>query len=315
MVSLRDLKGRDMLCLKDYSAEEVLLLLDLARHLKERYYAGERMVEVLRGRSIAMIFEKPSTRTRVSLEVAAYQLGALPIMLSASELQLGRGETVPDTARTLSRFVDAIAARVRRHEDLELLAQYATVPVINALSDLSHPLQALADFMTIYEKKGKFKGVKLAFVGDGSDNMLHSLMVVGAKLGVDVYVASPRQLQPRRDILEAALRDAQVSGAQIRFTESPEEAVDGADVVYTDVWVSMGQEDIAEQKRALLRPYQVNAKLMERASDKAIFMHCLPAHRGEEVTDDVIDGPWSVVWDEAENRLHTEKAVLAALVP
>ena len=315
MVSVRDLKGRDMLCLKDYSAEEILLLLDLARHFKERYYAGERMVEVLRGRSIAMIFEKPSTRTRVSLEVAAYQLGALPIMLSASELQLGRGETVPDTARTLSRFVDAIAARVRRHEDLELLAQYATVPVINALSDLSHPLQALADFMTIYEKKGKFKGLKLAFVGDGSDNVLHSLMVVGAKLGVDVYVASPRQLQPRKDILGAAMRDAEVSGAQIRFTESPEEAVDGADIVYTDVWVSMGQEDIAEQKRALLRPYQVNAKLMERASDKAIFMHCLPAHRGEEVTDDVIDGPWSVVWDEAENRLHTEKAVLAALVP
>ena len=315
MVSVRDLKGRDMLCLKDYSAEEILLLLDLARHFKERYYAGERMVEVLRGRSIAMIFEKPSTRTRVSLEVAAYQLGALPIMLSASELQLGRGESIPDTARTLSRFVDAIAARVRRHEDLELLAQYATVPVINALSDLSHPLQALADFMTIYEKKGKFKGLKLAFVGDGSDNVLHSLMVVGAKLGVDVYVASPRQLQPRKDILGAAMRDAEVSGAQIRFTESPEEAVDGADIVYTDVWVSMGQEDIAEQKRALLRPYQVNAKLMERASDKAIFMHCLPAHRGEEVTDDVIDGPWSVVWDEAENRLHTEKAVLAALVP
>ena len=315
MVSVRDLKGRDMLCLKDYSAEEILLLLDLARHFKERYYAGERMVEVLRGRSIAMIFEKPSTRTRVSLEVAAYQLGALPIMLSASELQLGRGESIPDTARTLSRFVDAIAARVRRHEDLELLAQYATVPVINALSDLSHPLQALADFMTIYEKKGKFKGLKLAFVGDGSDNVLHSLMVVGAKLGVDVYVASPRQLQPRKDILGAAMRDAEVSGAQIRFTESPEEAVDGADIVYTDVWVSMGQEDIAEQKRALLRPYQVNAKLMERASGRAIFMHCLPAHRGEEVTDDVIDGPWSVVWDEAENRLHTEKAVLAALVP
>ncbi len=315
MTSPHELKGRDLLCLRDYSVEQINFLLNLATQLKQRFYAGERVIDVLRGRSIALIFEKPSTRTRVSMEVAAYQLGALPIMLSASELQLGRGESVPDTARTLSRFVDGIAARVRRHEDLEVLAKYATVPVINALSDLSHPLQALADFMTIYEKKGRFKGLKLAFVGDGSDNMLHSLMVVAAKLGVDIYVASPSSLMPRKDILEAALADAQVSGSTIKFAESPEEVVDGADIVYTDVWVSMGQEDLAEQKRALLRPYQVNAKLMERASSRAIFMHCLPAHRGEEVTDDVIDGPWSVVWDEAENRLHTEKAVLAALIP
>ncbi len=315
MTSLHELKGKDMLCLKDYSVEQINYLLNLSMQLKERFYAGERVIDTLRGRSIALIFEKPSTRTRVSLEVAAYQLGALPIMLSSSELQLGRGESVPDTARTLSRFVDGIVARVRRHSDLEVLAQYASVPVINGLSDLSHPLQALADYLTIYEKKGKFRGVKLAFVGDGSDNMLHSLMVVGAKLGVDIYVASPSSLKPNEEILKSALADAEVSGSQIKFTERPEEAVDGADVVYTDVWVSMGQEDMAEVKRSLLRPYQVNAKLMERASSRAIFMHCLPAHRGEEVTDDVIDGPWSVVWDEAENRLHTEKAVLAALIP
>lgn len=315
MTSPHELKGKDFLCLTDYSTEQINFLLDLSRQMKERFYAGERMLDTLRGRSVAMIFEKPSTRTRVSLEVAAYQLGALPIMLSSSELQLGRGESIPDTARTLSRFVDAIAARVRNHSDLEVLAQYATVPVINALSDLSHPLQALADYLTIYEKKGKFSGLKLAFVGDGSDNMLHSLMVVGAKLGVSIYVASPASLKPNESILAAAMRDAEVSGAEIKFTEKPEEAVDGADIVYTDVWVSMGQENMAEAKKRLLAPYQVNAKLMERASSRAIFMHCLPAHRGEEVTDDVIDGPWSVVWDEAENRLHTEKAVLAALIP
>ncbi|MGC9209753.1 MAG: ornithine carbamoyltransferase [Acidilobus sp.] len=314
MLSPHDLKGRDLLCLTDYTAEEITFLLNLSMQFKQRFYAGERVIDVLRGRSIAMIFEKPSTRTRVSLQAAAYQLGAQPIVLSASELQLGRGETIADTARTLSRFVDGIVARVYRHSDLEELARYATVPVINGLSDLSHPLQALADYMTIYEKLGRLKGVKLAFVGDGSDNMLHSLMVAGAKLGVSIYVASPRSLQPDPRILEAARRDAEVSGSEIKFTEDPAEAVDGADVVYTDVWVSMGQESIAEQKKQLLRPYQVNSKLMERASSKAIFMHCLPAHRGEEVTDEVIDGPWSVVWDEAENRLHTSKAVLAALI-
>ncbi|MFP3081181.1 MAG: ornithine carbamoyltransferase [Acidilobus sp.] len=315
LTSPHELKGRDLLCLTDYSTEQITFLLDLAAQLKARYYAGERALDVLRGRSIAMIFEKPSTRTRVSLQAAAYQLGAQPIVLSASELQLGRGETIPDTARTLSRFVDAITARVYRHSDLEVLAKYATVPVINALSDLSHPLQALADFLTIREKLGRLKGVKLAFVGDGSDNMLHSLLVAGSKLGVSVYVASPSSLQPDKRILEAARREAEASGAEIRFTEDPFEAVDGADVVYTDVWVSMGQESVAEQKRRLLSPYQVNAKLMERASSRAIFMHCLPAHRGEEVTDEVIEGPWSVVWDEAENRLHTAKAVLASLVP
>ena len=314
MQSPHDLKGRSLLCLTDFTAEQINFLLGLSMQFKERFYAGERVINVLPGRSIAMIFEKPSTRTRVSLQVAAYQLGAQPIVLSASELQLGRGETIADTARTLSRFVDAITARVYRHSDLEELARYASVPVINALSDFSHPLQALADYMTIYEKLGRLKGVKLAFVGDGSDNMLHSLMAAGAKLGVDIYVASPRSLQPDRRVLEAARRDAEVSGSKIVFTEDPAEAVDGADVVYTDVWVSMGQESIAEQKRQLLRPYQVNSKLMERASSRAIFMHCLPAHRGEEVTDDVIDGPWSVVWDEAENRLHTAKAVLASLV-
>ncbi len=314
MQSPHDLRGKDLLCLTDFTAEQINFLINLSIRLKERFYAGERIIDVLRGRSVAMIFEKPSTRTRVSLQAAAYQLGAQPIVLSASELQLGRGETIADTARTLSRFVDAITARVYRHTDLEELAHYATVPVINALSDLSHPLQALADYMTIYEKLGRLKGVKLAFVGDGSDNMLHSLMVAGAKLGVEVYVASPRSLQPDKRILELALRDAELSGSRIKFTEDPSEAVDGADVVYTDVWVSMGQESIAEQKRQLLRAYQVNSKLMERASSRAIFMHCLPAHRGDEVTDDVIDGPWSVVWDEAENRLHTAKAVLASLV-
>ncbi|MGC9071735.1 MAG: ornithine carbamoyltransferase [Acidilobus sp.] len=315
MRSLYNLRGRDLLCLTDFTSEQITFLLNLSAQFKQRFYSGERVIDVLKGRSIAMIFEKPSTRTRVSLQAATYQLGAQPVVLSASELQLGRGETIADTARTLSRFVDGIVARVYRHADLEELARYASVPVINGLSDLSHPLQALADYLTVYEKLGRLKGVKLAFIGDGSDNMLHSLMVAGAKLGVSIYVASPKSLRPDRHILEVALKDAEASGSEIRFVEDPAEAADGADVVYTDVWVSMGQESIAEQKRQLLMPYQVNSKLMERASSKALFMHCLPAHRGEEVTDDVIDGPWSVVWDEAENRLHTTKAVLAVLIP
>ncbi len=312
--SLYDLRGRDLLCLADYSGEEIRGLIDLALEFKRRYYMGERRIPVLEGRSIAVIFEKPSTRTRVSLQVAAWQLGAQAISLGWNELQLGRGETIADTARVLSRYVDSIVARVKEHSKLEELARYSRVPVINALSDYSHPLQAIADYMTILELLGRLEGVKLAFVGDGSDNVLHSLLVAGAKLGVSVYVATPRQLQPDRRVLEAALEAARETGAEIRIMEDPYEAVSGADVVYTDVWVSMGQEQLREEKIRLLRPYQVNSKLME-AAGRAIFMHCLPAHRGEEVTDDVIDGPRSAVWVQAENRLHSAKAVLASLIP
>ncbi len=282
--------------------------------MKHRYYAGERTIPVLQGRSIAMIFEKPSTRTRVSFEVAAWQLGATALYLNWRDLQLGRGETIADTARVLSRYVDGIVARVKEHDKIVELAKYADVPVINALSDLSHPCQALGDYMTILELKGKLKGLTLAFVGDGNDNVLHSLLIAGAKLGVNIRVASPPQLRPDPQILEKARKEAEYTGAAIEIMEDPVEAVRGADVIYTDVWVSMGQEDIREEKIRLLKPYQVNEKLLSYASDRVLFMHCLPAHRGEEVTDEVMDGPHSVVWDQAENRLHIQKAILALLI-
>jgi ornithine carbamoyltransferase len=314
-MSIKELKGKDMLCLKDFTSEQVKYLIDLGLDLKRRYHAGERILNTLNGKSIAMIFEKPSTRTRVSLEVAAYQLGAQPITLGWNELQLGRGEPIKDTARVLSRFVNGITARVKNHNDLIELAKYADIPVINALSDLSHPMQVIADYMTIYEKKGRFKGLKLAFIGDGSDNMVHSLMIAASQLGIDFYLGSPKDLKPNDEIFKAAKGFAEINGSNIVITEDPLEAADKADIIYTDVFVSMGQEDIAEAKKKLLKPYQVNVKLMEKADNNAIFLHCLPAHRGEEVTDDVIEGPWSVVWDEAENRLHSEKAILTSLIP
>jgi len=313
-VTLYNLKGRSLTCLIDYEPDEIRALIEMGLDFKRRYYAGERVIPVLSGRSIAMIFEKPSTRTRVSFEVAAWQLGANAMYLGWRDLQLGRGETIADTARVLSRYVDGIVARVKEHEKVEELARYSRVPVINGLSDLSHPVQALGDYMTILEVLGRLEGVTLAFVGDGSDNVLHSLLVAGAKLGVNIRVATPRELQPDKRILEAALEAAARTGAEIRIVEDPYEAVKGADIVYTDVWVSMGQEEERERKIRLLRPYQVNKRLMEAAGPQARFMHCLPAHRGEEVTDEVIDGPQSLVWDQAENRLHVQKAVLAALI-
>lgn len=314
-MTLYDLKGRSLTCLTEYSPDEIRMLIELGLDFKRRFYAGERIIPVLKGRSIAMIFEKPSTRTRVSFDIAAWQLGARALYLGWRDLQLGRGETIADTARVLSRYVDGIVARVKEHRKVEELARYSRVPVINGLSDLSHPVQALGDYMTILEVKGELKGVKLAFIGDGGDNVLHSLLVAGAKLGVDIVIATPKQLQPDPRILEAALKAAEESGSEIRIVEDPYEAVAGADVVYTDVWVSMGQEEAREAKVRLLQPYQVNVKLMEAAGSEALFMHCLPAHRGEEVTDEVIDGPQSIVWDQAENRLHIQKAILSALIP
>ena len=308
------LSGRDLLSVNDLSPEEVRLVLEEARTLKLRFYAGERIIPVLKGKTIALIFEKPSTRTRVSMEVAALQLGATPLVFNRNELQLGRGEPVKDTARVLSRYVDAIAARVYSHRSLVEMAAYADVPVINMLSDLEHPLQALADALTIIEKKGDPSRLKVVYVGDARNNVAHSLMLVIAKLGGHIVMAAPRQLWPRSEVLEAAKLAAEETGATIELMEDPREAVRGADVVYTDVWVSMGEEAEAEERRRLLRPYQVNAELMQLARRDAIFMHCLPAHRGEEVTEEVLEGRWSVVWDQAENRLHVQKAVLSLLL-
>lgn len=311
---MRGLKGRNYISVSDFGQTELWKVLELSRDLKLRAHGGERVLPVLHGKTLMLIFQKPSTRTRVSFEVAMKQLGGFTVTANWTELQLGRGETIADTARTLSRYVDGIAARVYSHRDLVELAEHAVVPVINALSDLEHPVQALADFFTIWEKKGKISGVKVAFLGDGADNVAHSLILMAASLGAKISVASPRGYDPSPKIMELAEERARVTGAEVEVVRTAEEAVRGADVVYTDVWVSMGQESEAERRVRELTPYRVTRELMSMANQGAIFMHCLPAKRGYEVVDEVIDGPQSVVWDQAENRLHTQKALLALLL-
>lgn len=308
------LKGRDLLSIADLSSNELYSILELSLRFKRMFYEGYRVLPILMNRVLALIFEKHSTRTRVSLQVAMHQLGGTSLYLSSQELQLARGEPVKDAARVLERYVDCIAARVYRHETLVELAEYARIPVVNALSDREHPLQALADVMTIMEVKGDVRKLKIAFLGDGSDNVLHSLLLAVAKLGGTIYVATPLGYDPIKEIVALANEDAQKSGATIAVVRDPIEAVSGADVVYTDVWVSMGQEMEREKRIRDLRNYQVNRELVSYAKRDYIFMHCLPAHRGEEVTDEVIESSNSIVWIQAENRLHTSKAVLASIV-
>ena len=310
------LKGRHFLTLADFRREELEFMLDTAKMLKERYLAGERIIPILRGRHLALLFEKPSTRTRISFETAMLELGGDALYLNWRDLQLGRGETIEDTARVLSRYVDGIMARVYEHEKLVKLAQYSRVPVINGLSDLLHPAQALTDIYTIMEKKGRdLRKLKIVFVGDGRDNVLHSLMLGIGILGGKIIIASPEGYEPDPKVVKMFEETAAPNGGEYEIIRDPVEAVKGADVVYTDVWVSMGQESIKEKKIRDLSPYQVNKELMSYAKPDAIFMHCLPAHRGQEVTDEVIDGKWSVVWDQAENRKHVQKAILALLIP
>jgi ornithine carbamoyltransferase len=307
------LKGRHCLTLTEFNREELLFIIDTAFQLKQRYLAGERVIPILYGRHLAMIFEKPSTRTRVSFETAMRELGGNAIYLSVSELQLARGETIEDTARTLSRYVDGIMARVYEHWKLERLAQYSRVPVINGLSDLHHPCQALADVMTIMEKKGKdITKLKIVFVGDGGDNVLHSLMLAIGILGGKIVISSPPGYEPHPSVVKLFYEHAT---GTFEIERDPYKAVEGADVVYTDVWVSMGQEREREKRVRDLQPYRVTVDLMSRAKKDAIFMHCLPAKRGEEVVDEVIDGKWSVVWDQAENRKHAQKGLLALIIP
>ncbi len=310
---MKSLKGRDLLTLQDYTREEIMFILETAKMLKQRYYSGERVIPILKGKTLAMIFQKPSTRTRVSFEVAMLQLGGFVLYLSWNELQLGRGETIADTARVLSRYVDSVMARVYKQSDLEELAKYADIPIINGLSDLYHPCQALGDMLTIWEKKGRLKDLKIAWVGDGN-NVANSLIIISTKLGLDIAVATPKGYEPPKHVIEWAYENARESGSKITLTNDPSEAVKDADVIYTDVWVSMGQEKEKEIRLRVFRPYQVNKELIKKAKENVIFMHCLPAHRGEEVTDEVIDGPWSVVWDQAENRLHAQKAILSLLL-
>ena len=301
---------RHYLSVDDLSARELGEVLDLASQLKAD---RSRHDAALAGRSIALIFEKPSTRTRVSFEVAITQLGAAAVVLSASELQLGRGETIQDTGRVLSRYVDGVVLRTFEQERLELLSTATTVPIVNALSDFEHPCQALADLLTIRERLGNgLAGRVLAYFGDGN-NVAHSLLLAGTKAGMTVRVAAPPGFEPIPQVVHRAEEIASESGGAVELTHDPEEAAIGADALYTDVWTSMGQ-DVEADERALVFPsYQVSQKLVDLAGPNVIVLHCLPAHRGQEITDEVIDGPRSVVWDQAENRLHTQKALLLRL--
>jgi ornithine carbamoyltransferase len=297
---------RHFLDLSDFSGGELRNVLDLSAAIKARRRKGEPAAErPLAGKVLAMVFDKPSTRTRVSFDVGMRELGGETLMLTGKEMQLGRGETIADTARVLSRYVDAIMIRTLDHEMVVELAQHATVPVINGLTKLTHPCQIMADVLTFEEHRGPIKGRTVAWTGD-SNNVLASWVHAAARLDFRLRIASPPELAPRPELLTWAKGE----GAEIVVTTDPYEAADGADIVVTDCWVSMGDEDEG-RRHNLLKPYQVNAKLMGAAGKDAVFMHCLPAHRGEEVTDEVIDGPQSVVFDEAENRLHAQKGILA----
>lgn len=306
------LKGRDFLSLKDFSAEEIKFLLDLAAKLKAEHKQGV-CHDILKGKTLAMIFQKASTRTRVSFEVGMFQLGGMAHFLSTQDLQIGRGEPISDTARVLSMYVDGILIRTYAQAEVEELAECADVPVINGLTDLYHPTQALADMLTILEYKKKLSGIKLAYIGDGN-NMVHSLMIGGTKLGLEVRVATPKGYEPLPEVVEMSEAFARESGGKLILGNDPEEISHGADVLYTDVWASMGQEQEAKERKKRFKGFQINKKILELADSEAIVMHCLPAHRGEEITDEVMEGPQSVVFDEAENRLHAHKAILAALL-
>ncbi len=303
---------RHLLTLQDWKEDEIYQSLALALKLKAEQKAGG-CEKPLAGKTLAMIFAKSSTRTRVSFEVGASQLGAHALFLSTADIQLGRGEPIADTAKVLSRMVDGIMIRTFSQSDLSQLAQHGSIPIINGLTDEFHPCQVLADLLTIYEHKGTLKGLKLAFVGDGN-NMAHSLLIGCSKLGLDVAVASPKGYQPNPTYVGWAKENAEAHGSRVEITEDPKEAAAQADVVYTDVWTSMGQEKEAQERLKAFTGYQVNETLMQCAKDDALFLHCLPAHRGEEVSAGVIDGAQSVVFDEAENRLHAQKAVMALLM-
>lgn len=307
-----NLKGRDFLTLKDFTGQEIIDMVQLGIDLKAKLKAGIP-TPILAGKSLGMIFQKSSTRTRVSFEVGMYQLGGQALFLSSNDLQIGRGEPIQDTARVLSRYLDAILIRTFSHQEVEDLAKYADVPVINGLTDDYHPTQVIADLITIQEHKGHLKGIKFAYVGDGN-NMTHSLMIGGAKTGMDVVVACPDGYMPNPEIVAQAQQYAAEYGGSVTVLHDPKEAVADADVVYTDTWASMGQEAEKEIRKKAFAGYQVDSALMALAKPDAIFMHCLPAYRGWEVTEEVMEGAQSVVFDEAENRLHAHKAILATVV-
>jgi len=298
---------RDFLTLWDLSTEEINTILKRASEFKSGKDANTCP---LIGKSIGLLFEKASTRTRISFQVGIYQLGAQAIYLNPKDIQLGRGETIEDTARVLSRYLHGIVIRTFAHKTIEEFAKNASIPVINGLTDLHHPCQALADFLTIMEQKGRLKGIRLCYIGDGN-NVANSLIEAASRAGMDIVLSCPKGYKPDAEILERARRE---SKNNIQLIDDPLEAASTADVLYTDVWVSMGQEEDTKKRIKVFKQYQINKKLLARARPDAIVMHCLPAHRGEEITDEVIDGPHSVVFDQAENRLHTQKALLEMLI-
>ncbi|MBM4162006.1 MAG: ornithine carbamoyltransferase [Ignavibacteria bacterium] len=300
----------DFLSIRDVSTEEILQTFELAKDMKSQ---PQKYSTALKGKTLALIFEKPSLRTRVTFDVGIQQLGGFSVYLSPAEINLGKRESVYDVAKNLERMVQGIMIRTFSHQIVLDMAHHAAVPVINGLTDYSHPCQGLADYFTIQEIKGRLKGLKLCFVGDGN-NVAHSLMFGGAQLGAHVTVACPKGYEPKSVAVQQAVEDAKATGARIEVTSDPTEGAKDADVVYTDVWASMGQETEAESRKQVFGPYQVNKKLMAHARADAIFMHCLPAHRGEEVTDEVIDDPSSVVFQQAENRLHVQKAIMYQLM-
>jgi ornithine carbamoyltransferase len=307
------MKKQNFLTLQEFTKDEIWQLLKSTKKFKEKTIKGKE-ANKLEGKSIALLFQKPSTRTRISFEVAIHQLGGHSIYLGWAESQLGRGESTADTARVLSRYVDCVVARVNNHEDLDEMAEYAGSPVINALSDLHHPCQAVADLYTVWEKFGSLEGLKVAYVGDGN-NVCNSLLIGCSKLGVNVSVACPQGYEPYNSVQIMAKTNAQDSISKVEILREPSEAVKNADVIYTDTFVSMGDEAERETRlKTFLPKYKVTSDLFKHASKDALFMHCLPAHRNEEVTDEVMDGSYSVVWDQAENRLHTAKALLAKVV-
>lgn len=304
------LKGKDMLSIHDLSVDEVQEILELAKDLKARQKAGIEH-HLLKGKTLGMIFEKSSTRTRVSFETGMYQLGGQALFLSNRDLQLGRGEPIKDTARVLSRYLDGIMIRTFGHDRVEEFAHWAEVPVINALTDLLHPCQVLTDLLTIQEHKGKnLKGLKMAYVGDGN-NMTNSYMYGCAKVGMTFVAATPEKYRPNETVMKQAVDDAKQTGASILLTTDPKEAVKGADIVVTDTWASMGQEAEHDARKKIFAPYQINKELLAGADKRVIVMHCLPAYRGEEITEDVLEANADVIFDEAENRLHTQKAIMA----
>jgi ornithine carbamoyltransferase len=311
MVSVQ-LKGRDFLRIRDWEPDELLTALDLADRLKARQ--RERVEHrLLEGRTLGMIFQKPSTRTRVSFEVGIAQLGGTGLYLAAADLQLGRGETIKDTARVLSRYLDGIMIRTFAQSDVDELAEHADIPVINGLTDEFHPCQALADVMTIRERFGGFDGVRVTYLGDGN-NVCHSLMVACAKLGMDFTAATPEGYEPDREVVGWALEAAGASGGSVEIRHDPRGASEGADVLYTDVWTSMGQDEERTQRVLDLAGYRVDDELLGLASDRAIVLHCLPAHYGEEITEEIVYEPRSAVWDQAENRLHAQKGLMASVI-